>query len=198
MITGSLLGNLPRSRAEFEAALLDVEVGFTGRSSDEGTQRDLLLSYISLIVGVIWFLVQFSGHYSMDLSERISRSDRILYSFGSSFFQSFLVWILSLTLLKRTFVRTPSMAILGVGSALAVYYVVDLALEIVLLTMRWDIIWANRVLTLLGARMTEAMTQDTFPAKTGGSGLSSTLHGGFSVQPTESPRQRQEHSRCIS
>ena len=87
MIMGSLLGNLPRSRAEFETALLDVEVGFTGRSSDEGTQRDLLLSYISLIVGVIWFLVQFSGHYSMDLSERISRTDRILYSFGSSFFQ---------------------------------------------------------------------------------------------------------------
>ena len=160
MITGSLIGNLPRSRAEFEAALLDLEVGFTGRSSDEGMQRDVLLSYLALMLGGIWFLVQFSGHYSMDLSERISRSDRILYSLGSSFFHSFLIWILSLTLLKRTFLRTPSIALLGVGSALAVYYVVDLSLEIALLTMRWDIIWANRVLTLLGARMTEAMTQD--------------------------------------
>ena len=50
MITGSLIGNLPRSRAEFEAALLNLEVGFTGRSSDEGMQRDVLLSYVALIL----------------------------------------------------------------------------------------------------------------------------------------------------
>ena len=86
----------------------------------------------------------------MDLSERVSSSDRLLYSIGTSFFQSFLIWILTLTILKRTFLRTPSIALLGVGSAMAVYYVVELSLDIALLTMRWDIIWANRVLTLLG------------------------------------------------
>ena len=31
--------------------------------------------------------------------------------------------------------------------------------------MRWDIIWSNRVLTLLGAKMTEAMTQDYIPSE---------------------------------
>ena len=165
MSLDSFSGRSPRPRSDFEIALLDVEVGFTGRSSEEGTDKDILFSYLALAVGLIWFVLQFSSHYSMDLSERVSTSDRLLYSIGTSFFQSFLIWILTLTILKRTFLRTPSIALLGVGSAMAVYYVVELSLDIALLTMRWDIIWANRVLTLLGARMTEAMTQDYLPSQ---------------------------------
>ena len=165
MSLDSFSGRSPRPRSDFEIALLDVEVGFTGRSSEEGTDKDIMFSYLALAVGLIWFVLQFSSHYSMDLSERVSSSDRLLYSIGTSFFQSFLIWILTLTILKRTFLRTPSIALLGVGSAMAVYYVVELSLDIALLTMRWDIIWANRVLTLLGARMTEAMTQDYLPSQ---------------------------------
>ena len=160
MSSDSFSGRSPRPRSDFEIALLDVEVGFTGRSSEEGTDKDIVFSYLALAVGSIWFLLMFSSHYSMELSERVSSIDRLLYSLGTSFFQSFLIWILTLTIIKRTFLRTPSIALLGVGSAVAVYYIVELSLEIALLTMRWDIIWANRVLTLLGARMTEAMTQD--------------------------------------
>lgn len=165
MSSDSFSGRSPRPRSDFEIALLDVEVGFTGRSSEEGTDKDIVFSYLALAVGSIWFLLMFSSHYSMELSERVSSIDRLLYSLGTSFFQSFLIWILTLTIIKRTFLRTPSIALLGVGSAVAVYYVVELSLEIALLTMRWDIIWANRVLTLLGARMTEAMTQDYLPSQ---------------------------------
>ena len=102
MSLDSFSGRAPRPRSDFEIALLDVEVGFTGRSSEEGTDKDIILSYLALAVGSIWFVLQFSSHYSMDLSERVSSSDRLLYSIGTSFFQSFLIWILTLTILKRT------------------------------------------------------------------------------------------------
>ena len=40
-----------------------------------------------------------------------------------------------------------------------------MALEILLLEMRWDIVWANRVLLSIGPDLTLAMTSDLIPAE---------------------------------
>ena len=51
MSLDSFSGRSPRPRSDFEIALLDVEVGFTGRSSEEGTDKDIMFSYLALAVG---------------------------------------------------------------------------------------------------------------------------------------------------
>ena len=40
-----------------------------------------------------------------------------------------------------------------------------MALEILLLEMRWDIVWSNRVLLSIGPDLTLAMTSDLIPAE---------------------------------
>ena len=59
MSLDSFSGRSPRPRSDFEITLLDVEVGFTGRSSEEGTDKDIMFSYLALAVGLIWFILQF-------------------------------------------------------------------------------------------------------------------------------------------
>ena len=51
MSSDSFSGRSPRPRSDFEIALLDVEVGFTGRSSEEGTDKDIVFSILRWLWG---------------------------------------------------------------------------------------------------------------------------------------------------
>ena len=48
MSLDSFSGRAPRPRSDFEIALLDVEVGFTGKVVRRGTDKDIILSYLAL------------------------------------------------------------------------------------------------------------------------------------------------------
>ena len=53
-----------------------------------------------------------------------------------------------------------STALLGIVSSFIMLFLVEWIFDILVISMRWDIVWANRVSVMLGPNLTEAMTQD--------------------------------------
>ena len=145
--------------------LFEAENAFAGRSSFEGEDTDRWLSIAALSIAAFYFVFKMVTEMDMSLDERVTATDRLIYVIGVSSIGAFAAWIFSVVLLKMTFRRSLSTALLGLISVVIANYVLELVLDIALLTMRWDIIWSNRVLTLLGAKMTEAMTQDYIPSE---------------------------------
>lgn len=61
--------------------------------------------------------------------------------------------------------RLPATTTLGAFSALVILQVVGWLSYFALVEVEWDVIWANRVLVLVGQLMTESMTQEYFPSQ---------------------------------
>tara|TARA_Y100000768_G_C23988331_1_gene690384 strand:+ start:3436 stop:5505 length:2070 start_codon:yes stop_codon:yes gene_type:complete len=61
--------------------------------------------------------------------------------------------------------KLPITTILGAFSALIILQVLGWISYFALVEVGWDVIWANRVLVLIGQLMTESMTQDYFPSQ---------------------------------
>ena len=155
---------IPNSREEALSALQRAETAVSGRSNFEGKQNDTTLSLVSLSIGLLTFIYYLNESMGMDAVGEITKADRAIYSLASSAFAALAVWVLCLVLLKLTFLRSSSAAILGVFSAFVSAFLVELALEIMLLEMRWDIVWSNRVLLAVGPDLTLAMTSDLIPS----------------------------------
>ena len=71
--------------------------------------------------------------------------------------------VLGLTI--QGIVKLPLNATLGVFSAFIIQKVLGWLSYLALVELSWDVIWANRVLVLVGQLMTESMTQDYFPSQ---------------------------------
>ena len=153
------------SSDEFLRVLYRTEIAVSGRSRFEDTPQDRIISILSLSIGLISFFYYFNDSMGMELASEITRIDRFVYSIGSSIFAALAIWVVCLSLLKLTIVRTTSAAILGIFSAFISAFLVEMALEILLLEMRWDIVWSNRVLLSIGPDLTLAMTSDLIPAE---------------------------------
>ena len=145
--------------------LQDAEVAFSGRSRSEGRAEDLPLSLIALFIGISSFVFYFYDGMQLPIEFEISKLDRAIYSLISSAFFAIFFWVVSLVLLKRTFIRTPSSALLGIFSSIVCAILVESILGTLLLELRWDIIWANRVLLGIGPDLTYAMTYSALPAE---------------------------------
>ena len=97
----------------------------------------------------------------MPLDERITSTDRMIYVLGVSSVGAFGAWIFSLVLLKMTFRRSMSTALLGLVSVVIANYVVELVLDIA--PSEYEV---GHHMVEQGsnaarcAKMTEAMTQD--------------------------------------
>ena len=68
-----------------------------------------------------------------------------------------------MTLVFNGRIRLPwfgSTALLGIASSFIMLFLVEWIFDILVISMRWDIVWANRVSVMLGPNLTEAMTQD--------------------------------------
>ena len=134
--------NIPTSD-EVLRIIYRTEIAVSGRSRFEDTPQDRIISILSLSIGLISFLYYFNDSMGMELGTEITELDRFVYSIGSSFFTALAIWVVCLSLLKLTIVRTTSAAILGTFSAFISALLVEMALEILLLEMRWDIVWSN-------------------------------------------------------
>ena len=72
---------------------------------------------------------------------------------------------LILGLILQGIFRLPVTTTLGAFSALIILQVLGWFSYFALIEVEWDVIWANRVLVLIGQLMTESMTQDYFPSQ---------------------------------
>jgi His/Glu/Gln/Arg/opine family amino acid ABC transporter permease subunit len=68
-------------------------------------------------------------------------------------------WVTMTALIKWTPGKTPTTALLGISSAWIIVVAVRGLSHFVLVEADWDVVWANRVLLIVGQQMTEQMTQ---------------------------------------
>ena len=83
----------------------------------------------------------------------------ILYSFSCAALLLLAWWATLVTILKATPLKSVGTPLLGVGAAWISFYLIHFILEFIMVFADFDVIWANRVLVLVGQQMTEMMTQ---------------------------------------
>ena len=76
-----------------------------------------------------------------------------------------LVTALAAGLIIQGIVRLPVSSTLGALSGLILMQLIGWLAYFSLVEVQWDVIWANRVLLVVGQLMTESMTQDYFPSQ---------------------------------
>ena len=151
---------IPASLDDALKSLHRTEIAVSGRSKFEDSKYDIQLSILSLIIAFTSLIFYFYGYMQIEVGGEITRIDRIIYSSITSIFTALAIWITSLVIFKATFLRTKSVALLGVTFAIIGAILMENILASLLLELRWDIVWANRALLGLGPSLTEAMTQD--------------------------------------
>ena len=96
---------------------------------------------------------------SPDLVGQADFTHSLLHGVFVSTTEAFAVCVLLLIALRCTFLRTPVTALLGVFTALLMMVVVGGMSHFLLIEADWEVVWANRVLVIVGQQMTESMTQ---------------------------------------
>ena len=157
----------------FPKLLLDFERGVAGRSKfDHNQLKDITITLISILIAEMLAVLKYHDIYSsISLTDEITFIDRILYSSILSLSWMFFFWIILITLARRTRLTnsdvsfipkiplTNSNAILGIFSAFIILNIVEWSFDILLISTKWDIVWANRAGIMIGPEFTRKMTQ---------------------------------------
>ena len=127
------------------------------------------LSLISLsvafacgIIGGMWDGFLPHGFFELVSSAEsggASSQNALIYGAISAAALVFAWWVTVTALIKWTLGKTPTTAILGITTAWIIVVVVRGLSHFVLVEADWDVVWANRVLLVVGQQMTEQMTQ---------------------------------------
>ena len=153
--------------------LLDFERGVAGRSKfDKDELKDIQITIYSLFAAVMIACWQYHKIYSsLSITEEITFFDRIIYSSVVSLCWIFLYWMIFITITKRSdfsegwFPSINFNAILGILSSFILLIVISWSFEILLISTKWDIVWANRASIMMGPEFTKAMTQSYIPSE---------------------------------
>ncbi len=155
--------------------LLNIERGVAGRSRwDQDERMDSKLSLLCIGLSVSFSIyIFFSTHSLVEVGGDVTSSDRMVYSTAMAFAWLAVSWILLISVIKRTRIIRPSTplgqiplpwfgstALLGILSSFIMLFLIEWLFDLLVISMRWDIVWANRVSVLIGPNLTEAMTQD--------------------------------------
>ena len=88
-----------------------------------------------------------------------SSQNALIYGVISAAALVFAWWVTLTALIKWTLGKAPTTAILGITTAWIIVVAVRGLSHFVLVEADWDVVWANRVLLVVGQQMTEQMTQ---------------------------------------
>jgi len=162
----------------FELAIkrtLELERGVAGRSRwDSDSSMDAKLSLLCLVLSTSFAAYMFfSIKSSIVVGGEVSSADVLIYSTAVAFAWLAVSWVILVSVIKRTRIvrktivrKTISLpwfgstALLGIISSFIMLFLVEWLFDVLVISMRWDIVWANRVSVMLGPNLTEAMTQD--------------------------------------
>ena len=153
--------------------ILELERGVAGRSRwDSDIKADSSLSLLCILIsGLFSVSVLLNTESSIDVGGEVTSGDIWIYSTAVALSWLVASWIILISVVKRTRmasafngrIRLPwfgSTALLGILSSFIMLFLVEWIFDILVISMRWDIVWANRVSVMLGPNLTEAMTQD--------------------------------------
>ena len=148
-------------------SLSEFEVSLVGRPgvkiSDDGA-RWLDLSIITVSIGLALFGTGGLPSGVFPMAEYADSFDTgivptLIYCLVCGSLLLLAWWATLVTILKLTPLKSVGTPLLGVGSAWVSFYLVHFVLEFMMIFADFDVIWANRVLVLVGQQMTEMMTQ---------------------------------------
>ena len=138
--------------------LMEIEESIIGKSSLVPS-LNITFSYVGIGISLLLSLYNSFGILSED-----GTSIKALIFTILVFLASFLAIYLTVTsLIKQTFWKNPASTLLGVLSAWIIYLVVNGFGHFALIEADWEVVWANRVLVLVGQLMTESLTQSYLP-----------------------------------
>lgn len=154
----------------FMKKILELERGVAGRSRwDSDKSIDSKLSILCLSTSILLSIYMFLNINSSIIVEgEVSSNDALFYSLAVSFAWLGVFWVSLISVIKRTRILPKtiplpwfgSTALLGIISSFILLFLVEWIFDVLFISMRWDIVWANRVSVMLGPNLTEAMTQD--------------------------------------
>ena len=167
---------MSRDTSLFESSLgkiMELERGVAGRSRWDLNRRiDTNLSLLCMALSSAFSVyILLNTESSIDIGGEVSSADIWIYSSAVALSWLAVSWIMLISVVKRTRmtlvfngrIRLPwfgSTALLGIASSFIMLFLVEWIFDILVISMRWDIVWANRVSVMLGPNLTEAMTQD--------------------------------------
>jgi len=149
---------------KFFAWLQQTEEEIAGKPASWITVQNSKVSsggilFLAAVVGLIALL----DARNLAIGQDTGFFSTYIYAFAISFATAFIWWVIMNVVVKGTFLRTPASASLGIISAWIILTVTRKIFGFVFLEAEWDVVWANRVLILVGQYMTEGMTQDYRP-----------------------------------
>ena len=147
-----------------------IDDNLTGKSAKWVTPQHEFWIYLvaSIVTSLVWVYSLFTTFNSLwspspVLLDQADFARSLLYAAFVSTTEAFAVLMFLLVVLRCTFLRSPTTALLGLFSALLIMVVVGGMSHFLLIEADWGVVWANRVLLLAGQYMTEGMTQDYRP-----------------------------------
>ena len=154
----------------FMKKTLELERGVAGRSRwDNDSKMDANLSLLCLAFSILFSVYMFvTTRASITIGGEVSSIDALVYSSAVAVAWLGVSWVILISVIKRTriirktipFPWFGSTALLGIISSFIMLFLVEWIFDVLVISMRWDIVWANRVSVMLGPNLTEAMTQD--------------------------------------
>ena len=164
-------------------SLVEFEESVAGKSGakflDENSNKIVSYATIGLAVIIGLFGLEMQQHWLLEmftsdglLAMQASTTDAVLtdgrvVSFSESFLYSIIsalalimAWWVTLTvLIKQTFRKSVSTALLGISTAWIIFIVTRGLSHFFLIEADWVVVWANRDLVMMGQLMKEQMTQ---------------------------------------
>ena len=164
-------------------SLVEFEESVAGKSGakflDENSNKIVSYATIGLAVIIGLFGLEMQQHWLLEmftsdglLAMQASTTDAVLtdgrvVSFSESFLYStisalalIMAWWVTLTvLIKQTFRKSVSTALLGISTAWIIFIVTRGLSHFFLIEADWVVVWANRDLVMMGQLMKEQMTQ---------------------------------------
>ena len=154
----------------FMKKTLELERGVAGRSRwDNDSKMDANLSLLCLAFSILFSVYMFvTTKSSIAIGGEVSSIDALVYSSAVAVAWLGVSWVILISVIKRTrIIRKTiplpwfgSTALLGIISSFIMLFLVEWIFDVLVISMRWDIVWANRVSVMLGPNLTEAMTQE--------------------------------------
>ena len=150
--------------------ILEAERGVAGRSRwDKDARMDSNLSWLCLVLSASISIYMFmSTSSSIEIGGEVSTWDARIYSAAMAMAWLATSWVVLVSVVKRTKkvvwtskilpldIPLPwfgSTALLGIVSSFIMLFLIEWLFDILVITMRWDIIWANRVSVLIGPNL---------------------------------------------
>ncbi len=152
-------------------SLIELEESIAGKpggpwvTPSNNTQLSLLAISLALACGLLggmWEGYLPNGFFELVAkaeSEGASSQYALVFSAISALVIVFAWWVTFTALIKWTPGKTRATAMLGIATAWIIVVAVRGFSHFVLVEADWDVVWANRVLLVIGQQMTEQMTQ---------------------------------------